>query len=109
MLMYHTHTYPNAKTRYHTSEMCLHIESDAAYLVQPQARIRVAGHFYLSEKIPVDNTNPNTTHNGTILTEFRTVCNVMSSAAEAEKIGIFQNAKVAIPIITALTELKTQW
>ena len=29
----------------------------------------------------------------------------MSSAAEAEKIGIFHNAMVAVPIRTALTEL----
>ena len=42
MLMNYAHTYPNAKIRYHTSDMCLHIDSDAAYLVQPQARSRVA-------------------------------------------------------------------
>ena len=96
--MDYAHTYPNAKTRYHTSEMCLHIESDAAYLVQPQARIRVSGNFYLSEKIQDDNPTPNPTPNGPILTECRTVRNVMSSDAKAETIGIFHNAKVAVPI-----------
>ena len=38
-------------------------------------------------------------------TEYRTVCNIMSLAAEAETIGIFHNAKVAVPIRTALAEL----
>ena len=46
MLMDYAHTYPNATIRYHTSDMCLHIDSDAAYLVQPQSRSRVAGTFY---------------------------------------------------------------
>ena len=50
--MDYAHTYPNAKIRYHTSDMCLHIDSGEAYLEQPQAQIRVAKHFYLSEKIP---------------------------------------------------------
>ena len=37
MIMDYAHTYPNATIRYHASDMCLHIDSDAAYLVQPQA------------------------------------------------------------------------
>ena len=78
--------------------MCLHTDSDAAYLVQPQASSRVAGHFYLSDKIPLETPTPNPTPNGPILTECCTVSNVMSSAAEAVKIGIFQNANVAVPI-----------
>ena len=85
--------------------MCLHIDPDAAYIVQPQARSRVAGHFYLSEKIPLETPTHNPTPNGPILTEYRTFRNVMSSAAEAETIGIFHNAKVAFPIRTALIEL----
>ena len=78
MLMDYAHTYPNATIRYHASDMCLHIYSDAAYPVQPQACSRVAGHFYLSEKIPLETPTPNPTPNGTILTECRTVCNVTS-------------------------------
>ena len=65
----------------------------------------MAGHFYFSDKIPVETPTPNPTPNGTILTEIRTVRNVMSSDAEAETIGIFHNAKVAVPIRTSLTEL----
>ena len=105
MLMDYAHTYPNATIRYHASDMCLHIESDAEYLVHPQARSRVAGHFYLSDKILYETPTSNPTPNGPILIECRTVCNVMSSAEEAETIGIFHHTKVAVPILTALTEL----
>ena len=58
MLMDYAHTYPNETIRYHASDMCLHINSDAAYLVQPQAQIRMAGHFYLSDKIPDETPSP---------------------------------------------------
>ena len=33
MLMDYAHTYPNATICYHASDMCLHIDYDAAYLV----------------------------------------------------------------------------
>ena len=104
-IMDYAHTYPNETIRYHASEMCLHIDSDAAYLVHPQARSRVAGHFYLSDKILLETPTPNPTPHRPILKKCRTVCNVMSSAAEAKTIGIFHNANVAVPIQKALTEL----
>ena len=40
-------TQPDAVIRFHAGDMGLHINSDAAYLVQPKACIRAAGHFYL--------------------------------------------------------------
>ena len=42
MLMDYAHTYPNSVIRYHTSNMRLHIDSDAAYLIIPNARNRGA-------------------------------------------------------------------
>ena len=66
----------------------------------------MAGHFYLSDKIPDETSTPIPTPNGPIMTECCTVCNIISSAAEAETIGIFHNAKLAVLIRTALTELK---
>ena len=69
MLMDYAHTYPNATIRYHASDMCLHIDSNASYLVQPQACSRVAGHFYLSEKITDETPTPNPTPNVPIMTE----------------------------------------
>ena len=41
-------TYPTAYIRYHASQMILNIDSDAAYLVAPKARSRVAGYYPLS-------------------------------------------------------------
>ena len=35
-------TYPNVKLRFFESDMVLHVDSDAAYLVQPQARSRIS-------------------------------------------------------------------
>ena len=65
----------------------------------------MAGNSYLSDKIPDDTPTPNPTLNGPILTECRTVRNVMSLAAEAETIGVFQNEKVGVPIKKSLIEL----
>ena len=103
--MDYAHTYPDATIRYHASDMCLHIDSDAAYLVQPCARSRVGGHFYLSNNIPEGTNIPKPTPNGSILTERHTVRNLMSSAAETETIRIFHNVKKAVSIKTALTKL----
>jgi hypothetical protein len=45
-------TYPTAILRYHDSDMALHIDSDTAYLVLPNARSRYADHYYLSTHPP---------------------------------------------------------
>ena len=78
MLMDYAHTYPNAKILYHASDMYLHIDSDASYLLQTQARSRLAEIFYLSDKIPLETPTQNPAPNGLILTECRTVRIVMS-------------------------------
>ena len=93
MLRYYAHTYPTATFRYYASDMCLHVEYDVAYLVQPRARSWVAGHFYFNDRIPTGTSKPNPKPNGTIITECRTVRNVISSAAEAETIDIFTMPK----------------
>ena len=43
-------TYPDVTVRFHASDMVLYGESDAAYLVLPEAKSRIAGYFYLSNK-----------------------------------------------------------
>jgi len=43
MLLDYVATYQNVKIRFHTCDMQLHVDSDAAYIVQPQARSRYAG------------------------------------------------------------------
>jgi hypothetical protein len=46
-LLRHT---PGAEVRYHSSDMVLHVSSDASYLSEPEARSRTGGHFYLGQK-----------------------------------------------------------
>ena len=41
-------SHQNTSVRFHASDMCLHVDSDAAYLVMPGARSRFAGYYQLS-------------------------------------------------------------
>ena len=82
--------------------MCLHVDSDAAYLVMPGARSRFAGYYHLSSR------SSTALLNGAILVECKTIRHVMSSAAEAETAGLFNNAQTAIMIRNALVELGHQ-
>jgi hypothetical protein len=45
-------THPDATIRYHTSDMILHIHSDASYLSVSNARSRLGGLFFPGEQIP---------------------------------------------------------
>ena len=44
-IMDYAATYPNIYVQYYVSDMVLLIDSDAAYLVLPNARSRIAGYF----------------------------------------------------------------
>ena len=106
MLMDYLWTYPNAKIRYTKSDMILHVDSDAAYLVMPKARSHIAGHFYLGSNPPRPPAiPPSKTTNGPILTVCKRLRNVVSSAAEAETGAAFYNSKEAITIIRTLEAL----
>ena len=104
-LMDYLHTHPNTFVRFYASDMVLHVDSDAAYLVLPKARSRVAGYFHLS-------AHPNITKhpqlNGAILVECKTLRHVVSSAAEAEVAGIYHNATQTIVIRRILEALGHQ-
>ena len=67
--------------------MIIHGDTDAAYLVLPKARSRIAGHFYLSNHPPPTDT-PKPKLNGLILTVCQTLKNIVASAAEAETVGM---------------------
>ena len=82
-------TYPQVYIRFHASDMVLWIDSDAAYLVMPNARSRIAGYFQLNDD---PKRVPHSTINGVILVECKTLKHVVSSAAEAETAGVFINA-----------------
>ena len=99
-------TYEDTTLRFYASDMILHMESDAAYLVQPGARSRIAGYFYLSDKPPPNTSvSPTPTPNGPIHVVCKTLRHVVASAAEAETAALFFNAQEAIPIRYLLEQL----
>ena len=105
MLMDYASTYPLAILRYHASDMALHIDSDAAYLVLPNARSRYAGHYFLSDRPLPPPAKLNPKPNGPVLTICKTIRGVMSSAAEAETGGVYGNAQEAIACRISLLAL----
>ena len=94
------HTYPDVFVRYHASDMQLTIDSDAAYLVEPEARSRIAGYFQLNT-----GQKDTTFTNGAVHIECKTLRHVVASSAEAETAGAFHNCQIAIPIRHMLNEL----
>ena len=94
-LLDYVSTFPNVTLRYHASNMHLHVDSDAAYLVAPKARSRIAGFYYFKK-----DTDGNTIFapNHPILVECRCLRHVVSSAAEAETAGVFHNAQISIQL-----------
>ncbi len=76
-------TYRNATIRFNAS--------DAAYLVLPKVRSRIAGHYYFTNWQD-DYSKGNITSNGPFHTECKALRRVVSSAAEAETGGAFENS-----------------
>ena len=106
MLLDYLHTHPKAKIRFLASEMQLHLESDAAYLVAQGSKSRVGGYFYLGRV-----TTPqyhSTTINSPTHVEYKVLKHVVSSAAEAETAGIFVNCCTALDIRNMLCALGHQ-
>ena len=107
MLLDYASTYQNAVIRYHASDMVLWIESDAAYLVLPNARSRYAWHYYLSSAPPLGTLQDYTPKpNGPIHTECSTIQNVVGLAAKAETAGVYSNAKKGVEIRRILHEMR---
>jgi hypothetical protein len=91
-------TNPDAEIIYRASDMILSVDSDAAYLIAPQARSRASGYHYLGNK-------DGKLFNGAIFILTKLIPTVMSSAADAECGGLYMNAREAVPMITTLEEL----
>ena len=79
--MDYAHLHHNDVIRYCASNMQLHINSDAAYLVLPNARSWGADHLYLSNKIDNTRVIPSSTPNELILTERVTLRNIILAVA----------------------------
>jgi len=104
-IMDYAATYPNVYVRFYASDMVLHIDSDAAYLVMPNAKSRIAGYFQLNNH-PQRIAHPEV--NGAILVICKALKYVVSSVAESEIAGVFFNAQKAIPIRYMLEQLGHQ-
>ena len=102
MLLDYASTYSNVILRYKDSDMVLHVDSDSAYLTMPEARSCYAGHLYLSDWPLPSLIKPNPERNVPIHTECKTIRNVVSSAAEAEPCGTFNNGEASIGMRLAL-------
>ena len=89
---------PKAKIIYRASNMVIQSDSDAAYLVCPEARSRAGGYTFVGDK-------HNTSFNGPITVLAKVIKHVMSSAAEAEVIAVFMIAQELIPLRLCLEEL----
>ena len=80
--------------------MILNIHLDASYLSEPKARSRCGGHFYLGSK-PFRKHTPN----GAILNSINFIQTLVTSAAEAEYVSLYMNAKKGIPMRHTLIEM----
>ena len=77
--------------------MCLHIATDASYLVAPKIRSRIASYLYVL-KYHNDRTNPDTKLNTVIHVEYKLLKHVVSSEEEAKTGGIYTNYQVGISL-----------
>jgi hypothetical protein len=93
-------THPDAKIRYHASDMVLHIQSSASYLSVSNARSRLGGLFFLGNKSPEQDAL-----NGSILNVAAIIKNVVASAEESEVGACFHNTKSGAPLRVTLTKL----
>jgi hypothetical protein len=103
-LLNYAAAHPDAKIRYHASDMTLYVESDASYLSESKARSRVAGFHYLSDAVP-DPTKDQPPMNGAISVPCKVLKAILASAAETELAGLFVNGQEAVPERITLEEL----
>jgi hypothetical protein len=80
--------------------MILHIQNDAFYLSVSNARSRLGGLFFLSNKSPKQETP-----NGYILNVAAVIKNGVASVAESEVGACSYNAQSGAPLRFTLTEL----
>jgi hypothetical protein len=95
-------THPDAAIRFHKSDMILYVHSDASYLSEAKARLRVGGYFYLGNlEEPTENPTPN----GPIHVESRILKHIMAAASEAEIAALVHTGQEAVHFRQVLKEL----
>jgi hypothetical protein len=101
-LLDYCRTHPESSIRYYASDMQLKIHSDASYLSEPKAKLRIGGYFYLGNIID-SSTTPLT--NFPLLCHTTVLTDVVSSVADAEFGAVFVNAKEGTVTRATLTEM----
>ena len=100
-LLNYAATNPEAIVEFVASDMVLHIDTDASYLSESEARSRAGGYFYLGNQ-PSQNKP---IINGPIHIVSTIMRNVMASAAEAEVGAAFLNAQQACSFRNTLSDM----
>lgn len=100
-------THLDASIQYHASDMNLWIHTDASYLNEPKACSCGGGYFFLSDKptLPILPTDVPPKTDAPVYVQSKVLDAVISSAQESETGSGFVNAKIAVPLKTALTEM----
>ena len=73
----HVAIHPHAAICYHAIKMILVVHSDASYLSEPDSKIHMRGHYFLTDN------NSNAPNNGTILILAAIIRYVVPSTSEA--------------------------
>ena len=82
--------------------MVLHVDSDAAYLIAPGAKSRIAGFYYFKN---APNGDIIKQLNNPIHVERKYLRHIVTSATESEVGGLFHNCQTAIPIRNCLIQM----
>ena len=96
MSMDYLPTNSSARLGFHSSDMQLHADTDAAYSVSPKSKSRAAGYFYLSQKSSSLSTTISPSLNALMHIECILLKHVVFLATEAEAGALFHNFKTAI-------------
>jgi hypothetical protein len=95
-------THPDARIRYHASDMILNVHSDASYLSETKARSRASGHYFLGW---LPKPNEPIRLNGAIFDLCVILKLIAASAAESELGALFLNTQQTKIIRLILLEL----
>ena len=88
------HTYKDKKICFYCSDMKLHVDSNAAYLVALNAKSRIAGHFYCSDNTTTNPVLPPL--NGLLQVECKVLQYVVTLTVEAKTAGLFYNCQTTL-------------
>jgi hypothetical protein len=103
-LLNYSATHPDATLRFTSSDMTLHIDSDVSYQSESKSRSRARGYFFMSTTDLADPQAPPPPINGAVHVPSTILDVVVSSAAKAELVALFNNAKDGAWLRTTLVE-----